>query len=57
MNRVTLQRKALLEWNDGNWKWQANGRVAQAVTGNEIELALPYEYLGIQDEFLDFEFK
>ena len=57
VNRVTPQRKALLEWNDGHWKWQANGRVAQAVTENEIELALPYEYLGIQGEFLDFEFK
>jgi hypothetical protein len=57
VNRLAPQQKAWLEWNAGEWKWQATGRVALEVSGNQLELAVPREYLGLKDKPLDFEFK
>jgi len=60
VNRVPpVGDKAVLEQNADNfWNWRKIGDVPMAVSGNQLELAIPREALGFaKDAKLDFEFK
>jgi hypothetical protein len=57
VNRIPPQGNAFLEWNGGDWKWQAVGRVKLSVRANAIELAVPREYVGLKGTHLALEFK
>lgn len=60
VNRVPpVNGKAVLERNvNGRWEWQKAGDLPMAVSGNQLELAIPREVLGFaKDAKIDLEFK
>ena len=46
---VPAPGRSLLEKSDGGWAWKEAAEVKFAVTGNEMEIAVPFYYLGIKD--------
>lgn len=56
INRISPDKKAIIEKNKGDWNWTKSGKVDFIVKGNKMELSIPKSLLGIKDS-LNFEFK
>jgi len=56
INRVSPDKKAILEKNMGGWKWEKAGDIEFTKTGNKMELSIPRNTIGITGK-INIEFK
>lgn len=60
VNRTVIDSgTTVLEQSTGGWNWKPVGRIPYAVSGNELQLAVPRDLLGLSDPNrpLSFQFK